>query len=159
MLRNQSISRKLMVIVHCNVPSWNAISPLQTPLPFPSPPPLMVLGVSLFPWGQDMTTHLWRWCGQRDVTLLGDFATALHLRGNTISSLDVSLPHHVTQYSITVSNGSVCFAELSPPLTSIPVYFTLLESCDMTSICLIRSVVAYYIIEMGELPSYRGLYH
>ena len=63
-----------------------------------------------------------------------------------------------TDYSITVSNGSVCFAELSPPLTSIPVYFTLLESCDMTSICLIRSMVAYYIIEMGELPSYKGVY-
>ena len=58
-----------------------------------------------------------------------------------------------TGYSITVSNGSVCFAELSPPLTSIPVYFTLLESCDMTSICLIRFVVAYYIIGMGELQA------
>ena len=58
-----------------------------------------------------------------------------------------------TDYSITVSNGSVCFAELSPPLTSMPVYFTLLESCDMTNTCLIRSVVAYYIIEKGELPS------
>ena len=69
----------------------------QLLLPSPSPPPLMVLGASLFLWGQDMTTHLRRWCGQRDLTLLRDFATALHLRGNTVSSLDASLPHHVTQ--------------------------------------------------------------
>ena len=31
------------------------------------------------------------------MTLLGDFATALHLRGHLVSSLDASLPHHVTQ--------------------------------------------------------------
>ena len=48
-----------------------------------------------------------------------------------------------TDYSITVSNGSVCFAELSPPLTSIPVYFTLLESCA-NSRCVIRSVLTSY---------------
>jgi hypothetical protein len=57
----------------------------------------MVLGVSLFLWSKGMTTHLWRWCGQRDRTLVGDFATALRLRGDTICSLDASLPHHVTQ--------------------------------------------------------------
>ena len=102
MFRNPCISRKLMVIViivHYDVPSWNATSPLQTPLLSLSPPPLMVLGVSLFLWGQDVTTRLWRLCGQRDVTLLGDYATALHLRGNTIFSLDASLPHHVTQFT------------------------------------------------------------
>ena len=81
-------------IIDCT--QWHHNFP-QLLLPSPSPPPLMVLGVSLFLWRQDVTTHLWRWCGQRDATLLGDFATALHLRGNTISSLDVSLPHHVTQ--------------------------------------------------------------
>ena len=54
-----------------------------------------------------------------------------------------------TDYSITVSNGSVCFAELSPPLTSIPVYFTLLESCA-NSRCVIRSVLTFSIIEIGE---------
>ena len=54
-----------------------------------------------------------------------------------------------TDYSITVSNGSVCFAELSPPLTSIPVYFTLLESCA-DSRCVIRSVLTSFIIEMGK---------
>ena len=54
-----------------------------------------------------------------------------------------------TDYSITVSNGSVCFAELSPPLTSIPVYFTLLESCA-NSRCVIRSVLASFIILVGE---------
>ena len=54
-----------------------------------------------------------------------------------------------TDYSITVSNGSVCFAELSPPLTSIPVYFTLLESC-VNSRCVIRSVLTSSIIEIGE---------
>ena len=55
-----------------------------------------------------------------------------------------------TDYSITVINGSVCFAELSSPLTSIPVYFTLLEPCA-NSRCVIRSVLASLIIEMGEL--------
>ena len=54
-----------------------------------------------------------------------------------------------TDYSITVSNGSVCFAELSPSLTSIPVYFTLLESCA-NSRCVIRSVLASFIIEIGQ---------
>ena len=54
-----------------------------------------------------------------------------------------------TDYSITVSNGSVCFAELSPFLTSIPVYFTLLESCA-NSRCVIRSVLTSFIIEIGE---------
>ena len=54
-----------------------------------------------------------------------------------------------TDYSITVSNGSVCFAELSPPLTSIPVFFTLLESCA-NSRCVIRSVVTSYYIATGE---------
>ena len=55
-----------------------------------------------------------------------------------------------TDYSISVGNGSVCFAELSPPPTSIPVYFTLLESCT-NSRCVIRSVLASFIIIMGKL--------
>ena len=54
-----------------------------------------------------------------------------------------------TDYSITVSNGSVCFAELSPLLTIIPVYFTLLESCADNR-CVIRSVLTSFVIQMGE---------
>ena len=54
-----------------------------------------------------------------------------------------------TDYSITVSNGSVCFAELILPLSSMPAYFTLLESCA-NSRCVIRSVLASFIIEIGE---------
>ena len=76
----------------------------------------MVLGVSLFLWGQEMTTYLWRWCGERNVTLLGDFATALHLRGDTISSLDASLPHHVTQ--ITPLRSAMAQSAL---LSSVPL--------------------------------------
>jgi hypothetical protein len=61
----------------------------------------------------------------------------------------ISTPSCDTDYSITVSNGSVCFANLTQPLTSIPVYFTLLESCA-DSRCVIRSVVTSYIITTGE---------
>ena len=62
-----------------------------------------------------------------------------------------------TDYSITVSNGSVCFDELSPPLTSIPVYFTLLESCA-NSRCVIRSVLIshYFDNATGELLTTSG---
>ena len=90
---------------------------MQLLLLSPSPPPLMELRcVSLFLWGQDVTTHLWRWCGQRDVTHLGDFATALHLRGNAISSLDASLPHRVTQ--ITPLQSAMAQSAL---LSSVPL--------------------------------------
>ena len=54
-----------------------------------------------------------------------------------------------TDYSITVSNGSVCFAGLIPPLTSISAYFTLLETCVYYR-CVIRSLLASYRIELGE---------
>ena len=80
---------------------WFPVLPVyvQFSLLSPFPHHLMVRGVSLFLWScpQHMTPHLWRLCGQRDMTLLGDFATALHLRGHLVSSLDASLPHHVTQ--------------------------------------------------------------
>ena len=64
-----------------------------------------------------------------------------------------------TDYSITVSNGSVCFAELSFPLTSIPVYFTLLDSCAKSR-CLIRSVLASYYFDnaTGELLTTLGMH-
>ena len=75
------------------------------------------------------------WPARRDT--VGDFATALHLRGNTISSLDASLPHHVTQITPLQS------------ATSIPVYLTRLEPCA-DSRCVIRSVLASFIIEIGE---------
>ena len=119
----------------------------------------MVLGVSLF---QDVTTNLWRWCGQRDVALLGDFAVYCtpfegehHLFSRCISTTSCD-----TDYSITVSNDSVCFAELSPPLTSIPVYFTLLESCA-NSRCVIRSVLASYYFDnaAGEQLETHGTLH
>ena len=55
-----------------------------------------------------------------------------------------------TDYSIAVRNNSVCFAEPSPQLTNIPVYFTLLESCA-DSRCVIRSIVTSFIIVFGEL--------
>ena len=55
-----------------------------------------------------------------------------------------------TDYSIAVRNNSVCFAEPSPRLTNIPVYFTLLESCA-DSRCVIRSIVTSFMIVFGEL--------
>ena len=54
-----------------------------------------------------------------------------------------------TDYSLTVNNSSVCFADLSPSLTSIPVYFTLLESCAHQR-CTIRSIVASITLVLGE---------
>ena len=59
-----------------------------------------------------------------------------------------------TDYSITVSNNSVCIAGPSPQLTNIPVYFTLLETCFSNNIkCVhaIRSIVTSFMIVFGEL--------
>ena len=55
-----------------------------------------------------------------------------------------------TDYSIAVRNNSVCFAEPSPQLTNIPVYFTVLESCAGNR-CAIRSIVTSFMIVFGEL--------
>ena len=54
-----------------------------------------------------------------------------------------------TDYSIRVSNGSVCFAGLSPPPASTPLYFTLLDSCTRHG-CLLRSVLASFKIVLSE---------
>ena len=50
-----------------------------------------------------------------------------------------------THYSVTVNSDSVCFAGLQHELTSIPVYFTLLQPCGGGR-CIIRSLLAQYII-------------
>ena len=50
-----------------------------------------------------------------------------------------------THYSVTVNSDSVCFAGLQHELTSIPVYFTLLQPCR-ASRCIIRSLLAQYSI-------------
>ena len=97
----------------------------------------MVRGVSLFLWGcpQHMTPHLWRLCGQRDMTLLGDFATALHLRGHLVSSLDASLPHHVTQITPLQSETT-----LSALLSQVPNSPTFLCISHCSSPVLITGV-------------------
>ena len=59
-----------------------------------------------------------------------------------------------TDYSVTVSNGSVCFAGLSPPLTSIPVYFTLLRSCANNK-CVIRSLLTSFMITISKCYNIR----
>ena len=58
-----------------------------------------------------------------------------------------------TDYSVTVSNGSVCFAGLSPSL-SIPVYFTLLRSCANNR-CVIRSLQTSFTITIGKCYNIR----
>ena len=95
---------------------------VQFPLLSPFLHHLMVRGVSLFLLGcpQHMTPHLWRLCGQRDMTLLGDFATALHLRGHLVSSLDASLPHHVTQ--ITPLQSETTLSALLSQVPNSPTY-------------------------------------
>ena len=45
-----------------------------------------------------------------------------------------------THYSVTVNSDSVCFAGLQHELTSIPVYFTLLQLC-LSGRCIIRSLL------------------
>jgi hypothetical protein len=79
--------------------SWYII--LQWPLqPQSYLPHLMVWGVFLFQWGRDASTHPSRWYGQRGgILLIRDFATALHIRGSRVFSLDASLLSHVTQIS------------------------------------------------------------
>ena len=54
-----------------------------------------------------------------------------------------------THYSVTVNSDSVCFAGLQHELTSIPVYFTLLQP-SMEHKCIIRSLLAQYIIVLGK---------
>ena len=95
---------------------------VQFPLLSPFPHHLMVRGVSLFLWDcpQHMTPHLWRLCGQKDKTLLGDFATVLHLRGHLVSSLDASLPHHVTQ--ITPLQSGTTLSALLGQVPNSPAY-------------------------------------
>ena len=156
MLRNRSIFRQLMVFnltmafhtkneyIHPNIDT--------TPIPIsPSPDGVGCVPTPVGP-RHDYSSLEVVWPERRDTVgrlcYCPPFEGEHHLFSQCISTTSCD-----TDYSITVSNGSVCFAELSPPLTSTPVYFTLLEFCDMTSISLIRSVVAYYIIEMGELPS------
>ena len=53
-----------------------------------------------------------------------------------------------THYSVAVRNDSVCFAGLHHELTSIPVYFTLLQPCQLNR-CIIRSLLARFIITSG----------
>ena len=50
-----------------------------------------------------------------------------------------------THYSLTVNSDSVCFAGLQHELTSIPVYFTLLQPCRGDR-CIIRSLLVQYSI-------------
>ena len=50
-----------------------------------------------------------------------------------------------TDYSIRVNNGSVCFAGLSSPPASIPLYFTLLDFCSHRR-CVIRSTLATFLV-------------
>ena len=54
-----------------------------------------------------------------------------------------------THYSVTVNSDSVCFAGLQHELTSIPVYFTLLQTCEAGR-CIIRSLLAQYRIVTGK---------
>jgi hypothetical protein len=79
--------------------------------------------------------------------VVGDFATAVRLR--VVFSRCISTPSCGTDYSISVSNGLVCFANLTQSLTSTPVYFTLLESCA-DSRCIMRSIVTVFNIVTGE---------
>ena len=53
-----------------------------------------------------------------------------------------------THYSVTVNSDSVCFAGLQHELTSIPVYFTLLQPC-VGGRCIIRSLLAQYRIVLS----------
>ena len=152
MLRNQCISRKLMTFHH-GMPS-----PITDTTPIHTSPSPDGVGCVPIPVGArfDYSSLEVVWPERRGTVgrlcYCPPFEGEHHLFSRCISTTSCD-----TNYSITVSNGSVCFAELSPPLTSIPVYFTLLESCDKTSTCLIRCVVAYYVIEMGKLQSYKGL--
>ena len=95
---------------------------VQFPLLSQFPHHLIMRGVSLFlsDCPQHMTPHHWRLCGQRDMTLLGDFATALHLRGHLVSSLDASLPHHVTQ--ITPLQSETTLSALLSQVPNSPTY-------------------------------------
>ena len=91
---------KLMVRPYCRYHSLTHIHPL-------------VLGVSLFLL---VTTHLWRLCGQRDVVTVGRLCYCPPFEGeHHLFSRCISTTSCDTDYSITISNGSVCFAELSPP--------------------------------------------
>ena len=54
-----------------------------------------------------------------------------------------------TDYAITVSNNSVCLADLPSPPVSTPLYFTRLETCA-DSRCVIRSVLASFEIVFVE---------
>ena len=128
--------------------------PLQFSLLSPFPHHLMGRGVSLFLWGcpQHMTPHLWRLCGQRDMTLLGDFATALHLRGHLVSSLYASLPHHVTQ--ITPLQSETTLSALLSQVPNSPTYLCI-SHCSSSVLkaarCIIRSIVTSFMIGFGEL--------
>ena len=55
-----------------------------------------------------------------------------------------------THYSVTVNSDSVCFAGLQHELTSIPVYFTLLQTSEAGT-CIIRSLLAQYKASTGKL--------
>ena len=50
-----------------------------------------------------------------------------------------------TSYTIVVSDGTVCFSQLSQGLAAIPLYFTLLEFCPDHS-CVVRSVLTSFSI-------------
>ena len=86
-----------------------------------------------------------------NVTLLGDFATAHHLRGNTVSSLDASLPHHATQ--ITPLQSAMAQSALLSSVPLQPAYQCISHCRSPVPIvgCVIRPVLTSFIIEIGEL--------
>ena len=55
-----------------------------------------------------------------------------------------------TDYAITVSNNSVCLADLPPPPASIPLYFTLLEY-DATNKYIVRSILTSFTISIAGM--------
>ena len=120
-----------------------------SPVPlFPSSDGVVCVPIPVGP-GRDYSSLEVVWPGRRDT--VGRLCYCPPFEGEQrLFSRCISTTSCDTDHSITVSNGSVCFVDLSPPLTSIPVYFTLLDSCTNGG-CVIRSLVTSFIIIWGEL--------